>query len=98
MTKTGEQNVATIGVSGADWEMVYALCRLADHGIEMEVFVLDPWVVLTEVGQTDAPQSIADGYLPLLPRQAELAKQLLEQELALESAAKVVQFTSKKTH
>lgn len=98
MTNAGEQNVATMEMPGPDWETVYALCRLAEYGIEMDTFVSDPWVVLTEVGQTDAPQSIADGYLPLLPRQAELAKQLLEQELALESAAKVVQFTSKKTH
>lgn len=96
MINTGEQNAATMEMPGPDWETVYELCRLAEYGVEMDMFVSDPWVVLAEIGQTDAPQSIANGYLPLLPRQAEAAKRLLEQELVQDSAMKVVQFTTRK--
>lgn len=78
------------------WEQVYTKCRLAQHGVSLREFVSNPWKVLAQHGQSAAPESIANGYEPLLPRQAEVARRLVAEELVEEDIhQKVVPFGKK---
>lgn len=52
------------------WGDVFAACRLAGEGVSFEEFLTDPRAVLEAHGQEDAPEIMAQGFLPLLPAQA----------------------------
>ncbi|MEW5824943.1 MAG: hypothetical protein AB1766_11465 [Pseudomonadota bacterium] len=59
------------------WADVFMACHLAREGLRFEDFLADPQGQLNRYGMDDAPQIIAEGYLPLLPNQARLRRQLL---------------------
>lgn len=64
----------------ASWQRIYDECRLKECGVEFHKFISDPWGVLTRCGQFGAPASIANGFKPLLPKQAAVAKRLHNSE------------------
>lgn len=55
---------------------IYALCRLHDLGVSLSDFLANPFGILAAKGQADAAESIRNGYLPLTPRQAEIAARI----------------------
>ena len=62
------------------WASIYHACRLFEDGLNFDVFVQSPQHWLHLHGQEQAPQSMANGYQPLLPKQAVIARQIREQE------------------
>ncbi len=58
------------------WGEVYRLCQIHALGLTFENFLADPWQTLRAMGQEDAPDIIQSGFLPLLPKQAEIRKRL----------------------
>lgn len=71
-----EYNTETTGAAGRYWIEVYDFCRFAKTGIPLEMFLADPERILREQGQEGALESIRAGHLPLLPKQAEIARRL----------------------
>lgn len=58
------------------WTEVFEACRLGEQGERLEEFLRDPWTVLRRHGQESAPECLANGFRPLLPRQAVVARRL----------------------
>lgn len=63
------------------WGEIFVSARIIEFGITFERFLKDPWKHLMSCGQESAPDSIAEGMLPLLPAQAEVARRVRENEL-----------------
>lgn len=68
------------------WRPVYDAAHLADTGLSFEVFLTAPWAHLVEQGQETAPRALHNGYRPLLPRQAKIAKRIRSLDVAREQA------------
>ena len=60
------------------WTEVFEACRLGERGERLEDFLRDPWTVLCRHGQESAPECLANGFRPLLPRQVAVARKLAE--------------------
>lgn len=71
-----EDRVAAVTASGrkVTWGDVYRACRIEQTGLSFERFLEKPWEHLRRLGQEGAVESMAAGYLPLLPRQAKIAR------------------------
>lgn len=63
------------------WGEIFVSARIIEFGITFERFLKDPWKHLMSCGQESAPDAIAEGMLPLLPVQAEVARRVRESEL-----------------
>jgi len=59
-----------------NFDAIYKLCGLHKRGVTREQFRAHPFAVLARFNQTGAPDSIANGYLPLLPAQADVAARI----------------------
>ncbi len=59
-----------------DWTVVYAAAKLARLGVEYEAFRRAPWAHLYTYSDPSALECLADGFQPLLPAQAAVAKRL----------------------
>lgn len=57
------------------WADIYQACGLRAE-ISFELFLSDPWRYLREFGQETAPALIEQGWRPLLPAQARIARAL----------------------
>lgn len=72
---------------------MYEACRLADQGVSIEQYFADPMGTLRAHGQEAAPESMEQGYLPLLPKQVEAMRaiwaQWAEEDRAARRAAAV---------
>jgi len=62
------------------WGEIFVSARIIEFGITFERFLKDPWKHLMSCGQESAPDAIAEGMLPLLPAQAEVARRVRESE------------------
>ncbi|KPN77841.1 hypothetical protein AEA42_05990 [Shewanella sp. Sh95] len=62
------------------WGEIFVSARIIEFGITFECFLKDPWKHLMSCGQESAPDAIAEGMLPLLPAQAEVARRIRESE------------------
>ena len=62
------------------WGDIFVFARIIEFGITFERFLKDPWKHLMSCGQESAPEAIAEGILPLLPAQAEVARRIRESE------------------
>ena len=62
------------------WGEIFVSARIIEFGITFERFLKDPWKHLMSCGQVSAPDAIAQGMLPLLPAQAEVARRIRESE------------------
>ena len=62
------------------WAEIYHAIRLCDEGVPFELFVQAPHEYLGAYGQSEAPESMRQGYKPLLPAQARVARRLREEE------------------
>ena len=62
------------------WGEIFVSARIIEFGITFERFIKDPWKHLMSCGQESAPDAIAEGMLPLLPAQAEVARRIRESE------------------
>ncbi|HFQ5199055.1 TPA: hypothetical protein ACGUWK_002207 [Vibrio vulnificus] len=62
------------------WGEIFVSARIIEFGITFERFLKDPWKHLMSCGQESAPDAIAEGMLPLLPAQAEVARCIRESE------------------
>jgi len=60
------------------WGEIFVSARIIEFGISFERFLKDPWKHLMSCGQESAPDAIAEGMLPLLPAQAEVARRIRE--------------------
>ncbi len=58
---------------------VYTAARLSELGVSFKEFLDGPEEALERVGQGGAMESIAKGFLPLLPAQARVAQRLAGQ-------------------
>jgi hypothetical protein len=58
------------------WGTMYVTAHLLEQGIPFQGFLEDPWGCLKSAGLQSAPQSLACGYRPLLPRQVQVAQAL----------------------
>ncbi|WP_309369621.1 hypothetical protein [Vibrio parahaemolyticus] len=63
------------------WGEIFVSARIIEFGITFERFLKDPWKHLMSCGQESAPDAIAEGMLPLLPAQAEVARRIRESDL-----------------
>lgn len=63
------------------WGEIFFSARIIEFGITFERFLKDPWKHLMSCGQESAPDAIAEGMLPLLPAQAEVARRIRESDL-----------------
>lgn len=63
------------------WGEIFVSARIIEFGITFERFLKDPWKHLMSCGQESAPDAIAEGMLPLLPAQAEVARRIQESDL-----------------
>lgn len=63
------------------WGEIFVSARIIEFGITFEHFLKDPWKHLMSCGQESAPDAIAEGMLPLLPAQAEVARRVRESDL-----------------
>lgn len=77
------------------WAGIYQACGLRAE-ISFERFLSDPWRYLREFGQETAPVLIEQGWRPLLPAQARVARELAIAERWAERAAAVA--TAAKAH
>ena len=62
------------------WGEIFVSACIIEFGITFECFLKDPWKHLMYCGQESAPDAIAEGMLPLLPAQAEVARRIRESE------------------
>jgi hypothetical protein len=62
------------------WGEIFVSARIIEFRITFERFLKDPWKHLMSCGQESAPDAIAEGMLPLLPAQAEVARRVRESE------------------
>jgi hypothetical protein len=62
------------------WGEIFVSAHIIEFGITFERFLKDPWKHLMSCGQESAPDAIAEGMLPLLPAQAEVARRIRESE------------------
>lgn len=65
------------------WEAVYRDAGIARIGITFGEFIESPWEYLREAGQESAIASMARGHKPLLPKQAEVARRLQDDEVTV---------------
>jgi hypothetical protein len=65
------------------WADIYRACGLQAE-ISFELFLSDPWRHLREFGQETAPALIEQGWRPLLPAQARVARELAIAERRVE--------------
>lgn len=56
------------------WGNLYVQGRLKEEGVQFESFLADPWRALQGLGRAGDLDSVRDGYRPLLPAQAEIAR------------------------
>lgn len=63
------------------WGDIFVFARIIEFGITFERFLKDPWKHLMSCGQESAPEAIAEGILPLLPAQAEVARRIREMSI-----------------
>ena len=63
------------------WGEIFVSARIIEFGITFERFLKDPWKHLMSCGQESAPDAIAEGMLPLLPAQAEVARRIREMSI-----------------
>jgi hypothetical protein len=63
------------------WGEIFVSARIIEFGITFECFLKDPWKHLMSCGQESAPDAIAQGMLPLLPAQAEVARRVREMSI-----------------
>ncbi|MEI9697514.1 hypothetical protein V5046_06540 [Moellerella wisconsensis] len=63
------------------WGEIFVSARIIEFGITFERFLKDPWKHLMSCGQESAPDAIAEGMLPLLPAQAEVARRVREMSI-----------------
>lgn len=57
------------------WADIYRTCGLQTE-MTFEIFLSDPWRYLRQFGQESAPALIEQGWRPLLPAQARIAREL----------------------
>ncbi len=62
------------------WGEIFVSARIIEFGLTFARFLKDPWKHLMAWGQEAAPDAIAEGMLPLLPAQAEVARRIRESE------------------
>lgn len=62
------------------WGEVFSACRLHELGVTFSSFIASPWEMLALHGQESAPECLTQGYRPLLPRQAAIARRIREEE------------------
>ncbi|MEW6446032.1 MAG: hypothetical protein AB1479_08375 [Pseudomonadota bacterium] len=67
------------------WAEVFQACRLTEEGVNFEDFLATPRAILHNLGMGDAPDIMAAGFLPLLPRQARLRARLERPEPVCET-------------
>ncbi|MEW6178272.1 MAG: hypothetical protein AB1670_06530 [Pseudomonadota bacterium] len=67
------------------WAEVFQACRLTEEGVNFEDFLATPRAILHAFGMADAPEVMADGFLPLLPRQARVRARLERPEPVCET-------------
>ena len=58
------------------WANVFRACRLSTTGLDLEAFLEDPNGHLERLGLADALEMLAGGFLPLLPEQAALRREI----------------------
>ena len=63
------------------WGEIFVSSRIIEFCITFECFLKDPWKHLMSCGQESAPDAIAEGMLPLLPAQAEVARRIREMSI-----------------
>ena len=61
------------------WARVFVEARILESGITFDQFLTNPDYYLSSIGQETAPECIKNGFLPLLPKQAAVAKRLRDQ-------------------
>lgn len=60
-----------------NWADIYAQARIGEVvSITFSEFIQSPWAHLARAGQETAPESIENGFLPLLPVQAEASRRI----------------------
>lgn len=62
------------------WAEIYHATRLSEEGVPFEAFIQAPHEHLGAYGQSEAPESMRQGYEPLLPAQARVARRLRAHE------------------
>lgn len=77
---------------------LFTTAGIAQFGFTLEQFKRNPNSVLRQCGQPSAPDCIANGFKPLLPAQAMVAKQLQGQWEHDALAAKVANVPRKRLH
>jgi len=77
------------------WADIYQACGLRTE-ISFERFLSDPWRYLREFGQETAPTLIEQGWRPLLPAQARVARELAIADRCAERVAAAA--TAAKAH
>lgn len=58
------------------WGDVFQACRLASVDVSFEDFIANPQRILQDFGMDDAVEIMESGYLPLLPKQAQIRSRL----------------------
>jgi len=58
------------------WANVFRACRLSTTGLDLEAFLEAPNAHLERLGLSDALEMLAGGYLPLLPQQAAVRREI----------------------
>ncbi|MGM0516394.1 MAG: hypothetical protein ACQER6_02225 [Pseudomonadota bacterium] len=58
------------------WANVFRACRLSTTGMDLEEFLEDPHGHLDRLGLSDAMEMLAGGFLPLLPEQAAVRREI----------------------
>ena len=58
------------------WANVFRACRLSSTGLDLEAFLEAPNAHLERLGLADALEMLAGGYLPLLPEQAAVRREI----------------------
>jgi hypothetical protein len=58
------------------WANVFRACRLSATGMDLEEFLEDPQGHLDRLGLNDAMEMLAGGFLPLLPEQAAVRREI----------------------
>ena len=67
------------------WATIFQATSLFYEGVTFEEFLTAPWDYLYEHGQEGAPASMEQGFRPLLPEQARIARRMREHEEELDA-------------
>ena len=58
------------------WANIFRACRLSTTGLDLETFLEEPQRHLDRLGLSDAVEMLAGGYLPLMPEQAAVRREI----------------------